>query len=504
LSAPIDAKIAFWVAVALIVVSVAIDVGVVAFALSPLFVGALLYAAFRSPIQHSLLVLMFLAMTVENPNEAFAAGMYSTPWSMIGVIFFLHLKSTIGVPFLFLSPLEYAIYFLLILAVWRKSQGVREPGFRLALPQPIKNWAWVSLATSGLMALYGLSRGGDFGYTLWQLDRVVYLPILVFLFAYAISGPGDIVRIGKVFLVASVYRALLAAYVRHTVEAPLDVDGESTLAHATSHHDSMLFAAGALVLLLPIVERVRKGAWKPALLLMPILIEGMIANDRRMVYVQVGLVFVTLYFITPPNPMKKKIRRLAIGMAPFFAAYLAAGWNTSGKGPWKLAGTVRSVVEPGTDQSSLWREIENYDLLTTFRQAPFLGSGYGHPFWEVIPLPAVPFPLENYCPHNSILGIWAFGGVVGFTGLTMLWTVGVYYAMRAYLSAGHALERCAAIFAMGSVLIYMVQCFGDMGLGSWTGVFLMSSSIVMAGKLARNAERLAAAEAGKASTPAST
>src|SRR5690606_9449152 len=112
------------------------------------------------------------------------------------------------------------------------------------------------------------------------------------------------------------------------------------------------------------------------------------------------------------------------GVAPLLAGYVTAGWNASGS-LFKPVRTARSIIEPETDSSSLWREIENYDLLATFRHAPVFGHGYGHPFWEVIPLPQIGYDLENFCPHNSILGLWCFGGFVGFTSLVLLWSGGV-------------------------------------------------------------------------------
>jgi hypothetical protein len=203
--------------------------------------------------------------------------------------------------------------------------------------------------------------------------------------------------------------------------------------------------------------------------------------------VQVALVMVTLYLATPDNPIKKKLRRSLFFLSPLVAAYFAIGWNSKAA-IFKGAQMARSVVEPSTDGSSLWREIENYDILFTFRMSPILGQGYGHPFWEVIPLPAVPYDLERFCPHNSILSLWAFCGYFGFTALTLLWAASAYYAMRAYHASRVPVDRAAAISCMGAVMIYMVQCYGDMGLGAWTGVFILGPSIAIAGKLATATE----------------
>jgi hypothetical protein len=38
--------------------------------------------------------------------------------------------------------------------------------------------------------------------------------------------------------------------------------------------------------------------------------------------------------------------------------------------------------------------------------------------------------------------------------------------------------------SFGAVLIYILQSWGDMGLGSWIGVFTVAPALAMAGKLA--------------------
>lgn len=483
--APGDAKAAFFVSCILIALTGAVESGGLAWGLSPFFVLGLVYASIRSPLRYSLYVLMFGAFVLENPNEGMASGFWHTPLHLVGSVFFLHLKNTTGVPFGVLSPIEFGLFFLLGLSVVREMTGssIDRVG-RTKAPRELMKLAQISLLTSLWMLLWGMFRGGVFNLALWQLDRVVYLPILAFLFNAALRDSRDFPTFGKLVLLAGLYRAGLAVYIREYVEVPENPYGESPMETATTHHDSMLFAAAALILILPVVERMGKGAGRRALLGLPLLGWGMVANDRRMVWVLIGLVLVTLFVITPPNKIKRRIRNIMIGLSPLISAYIAVGWNATSNKLFKPVGTIKSVVEPTSDGSSLWREIENYDLLFTFRLQPFLGQGYGWGFWEVIPLPAVGYALERYCPHNAIFGIWAFGGVVGYTGIVLLWAGCAYFAMLGYRNARFPIERVAAVLCIGSVLIYLLQSYGDMGLGSWAGVFLMAPSVAVAGKLA--------------------
>jgi len=203
-----------------------------------------------------------------------------------------------------------------------------------------------------------------------------------------------------------------------------------------------------------------------------------------MVWVQVAMVMLTVYLIAPDNRWKKRVRLTLYAMAPVFAVYLYVGWDHQYGMFWKPVSLFRSIVDTKSDGSTFWRQLENYDLITTIQRHPIFGVGYGNPYDAVITLPAIDYDLEPFLPHNSVLGLWSYCGYVGYTAMTALWVGGVYFAIRAYHHAKEPKLRVAAMVSFGSILIYFVQCWGDMGLGTWTGVFLAGPAIAVAGKLA--------------------
>jgi O-antigen ligase len=277
----------------------------------------------------------------------------------------------------------------------------------------------------------------------------------------------------------------MAVYVKHTVIPPTDPGtGLAVLQTATTHGDSMLFASAFVLLILMVVERAGKRPVRLALLLLPILVWGMASNNRRLVWVHVALILITLYLVMPDNNFKRKFRRLIYYSLPAIGLYMIAGWNSEYGRLFKPVRIARSIIEPQSDGSSLWRELENFNLIVTVKQSPIIGFGYGHKFIEAIPLPAVNYSLEYYCPHNSLLGLWAFAGFIGYTAITMMWGVGVYFAMRGYHNAKDPRDRVAAVLSVGAVLVYLVQAFGDIGLGSLTGISLLAPALAIAGKLA--------------------
>ena len=127
--------------------------------------------------------------------------------------------------------------------------------------------------------------------SLWQLYRVVYLPGIFLLCHHGLRGARDLGALAKVVVGAATYKALVAVYVASTVKVDPDPDTGSThIACATTHADSILFACAFVIILAMLFERVKGRARWLGLALLPLLSWGMMANHRRLVWVQVALV----------------------------------------------------------------------------------------------------------------------------------------------------------------------------------------------------------------------
>jgi hypothetical protein len=279
-------------------------------------------------------------------------------------------------------------------------------------------------------------------------------------------------------LAAAITRSFLAIYIMTWADL-----GEAKPPWATTHHDSMLFACAIVILASLVIHKARPGVWRLALLLAPIIVWAIVVNNRRTAWVQIPLVFVTVFFAMPDNPVKRRIKKLALLSSPLVAVYIAVGWRSEAAF-FKPVSSIRSVVEPAPDISTLTRDIENYCLATTLGSNPLFGLGYGHRWFPIVSLPPMPHPLEPWLPHNSLLGLWFAAGFVGYTAITLLWTAGVYFGVRAYRFAQTPMQSAVALVCFGSVLIYMVQCYADLGLGVPTAFYMVSPAFAIAGQLA--------------------
>jgi hypothetical protein len=449
----------------------------------------LCYAMFRVPLRHSVFALVFLALTLENPADGPVYG-FKTPWAMVGAIMTNHLNTverSLGfTSWMAFSGIEISLYVLLGIAFYRRRLGSTvDTAGQVATPRPLVRLAYVSLLGTLGIWIGGILRGGDFGMSLWQVNSVVYLPIVFLVCHLALRGPQDHGTLAKVVLAGSAYRALLAIYIYKMVAPPgwpPDVPPPHPV-YATAHADSITFAVGCVIVLAALLERVngRKG-WQVALLL-PLYALGIHANNRRIAFVHIAAVFLTVYIVTRENPVKRKVNRFLVRASPLIAAYAVVGWNAASS-IFKPVRVLRSVIDAQSDSSSFWRELENFNLIQTLRLHPILGAGYGNQYDEIVAMPAVDYSLEKYLPHNSILGLWAFCGPIGYTTLTLLWAAGVYFSMRAYHAAKLPNHRAAGLACYGAVLIYLIQCWGDLGLATWCGIFTVGPAVALGGKLA--------------------
>jgi O-antigen ligase/polysaccharide polymerase Wzy-like membrane protein len=487
----------------LVIVGTIADDATVGLLLCPIVYLLWVFVMLRAPLRFSAMALMFLALTLQDASDHSAAEKFDPPFAGLGAILFSHLNTvgkSLGFGWASMSGMDLLIVALLVIAIARSRSELKRAN-AVPTPRPLVQLAYVALLSIAWVWLFGMVRGGDFGKSLWQLNRVMYLPVIFLLFHLSLRGPQDLPGLLKVVLVSGVYKSLLALYVVFTVVLPPDEQTGSTKpAWATSHQDSILFAVAFVAVLAILLERaVPRRSLKYYAMLLPILGCGTWANNRRMAWVQVILVFLTVYLVSDSaNAVKKKINRLLYVVAPVVAVYIAVGWNYGGLGrTFKPVRMLRSVIDPSTDASTLWRELENYNIIMTFRKNPIFGSGYGHPYDEIIQLPAVNYDLEFYSPHNSLLGLWAYSGVIGYAGLTMLWVVGVYFAMRTYKGSREPRLRAGALVCFGTVLVYLIQCWGDLGLGTWVGVFCVAPALAVAGKLATAAGQWAPVGSGK-------
>lgn len=410
-------------------------------------------------------VLLFLALTGEVKGEMFD-GAWETPYTDVGT--FLFTPSAVKLP----------VFDLLVLAVFAWAMTAK--GARKGRAAPLTRALWVSLGALAAIWVWGMATGGVLQQTLWQLHPFVMMYVAVFLMMATLRTPAHFATLGKVVVGAAVWRGVMLfvfwfAVVRTTMQ--------TRPATLTTHHDSALFVSGIVVVAAWALERRTQRAVAIALGASAFLALAIAYNNRRLAWVSLLGAIAVGYALLPRGRTK---RRINLGMAiaaPLLALYALVSWNSTST-IFKPVAAFASMMSK-SDASSQTREIENYNLILTLKTNPLIGRGWGHEYDEVSVAISIKefFAQYRFIPHNSVLGLLAFTGLLGFAAVWSMLPVSTFLLARSHRAAGTPLERAIALAAISEIVVFMNQLYGDMGMISIPATWLVACALAAAGKL---------------------
>jgi hypothetical protein len=342
----------------------------------------------------------------------------------------------------------------------------------------------VSIACIAVTFLWGFARGGSAYYAYYQLWRFLTALLIAYVFMSALRSPRDLVGLGKIVIATGLVRATLCIYVYwtqvHDKIFPLPE-------YVTDHDDSMLFAAAILTSFIWALFKGGKLTWLTTAVVVSYEVYAIILNTRRIAWVELVLALVLIYFLLGPGPTRSVINRWAKWAAPVVVIYFIAGLGSNSP----MFAPVHALTTTGSDYdpSSLTRQEEARNLLHTLVNSgnPIFGTGWGIPYdlvehyWSNY---SANWVLVQYTPHNSLLGLAAFSGLVGIIGIWGVMPVGAYLAARGYRGSTDVIPKVAALVALGCLATYSAHCYGDIGLQSFQGVVMFGLALAVAGKTA--------------------
>lgn len=448
-------------------------------AFTPLGWAVTLWLVWVLPLKWSLLALLFAAMTCDDPSDRAYAGRWQSPLFDIGKALFTNVA--------YFTGFELRLMGLTVVMLVRTMLGFQVDPMGGLAPRPLRQAVLLSLGTVVVLLMLGLVRGGEFRQALWQFRFLLMLPLIATLAMQAFEFPRDLRSLGLVLVAGSLVKAGLGIYFMQVV-AP-------TLAHfpphTSGHNDTMLLTTAALLPLILLWEEPTIARVVLALVWLPAVAFAIRYNDRRIAYVDLVACALVLVLISPRHRVKRLAMRAGVMAAPLVALYLAVGWNQPNVRVFGLAQTIRSLVAPvegSKDESSnSERGIENYNLIKSWAANPIVGQGFGHAFAEHAP--SNDFSQSNFghIGHNSILWLLWIGGVLGFTGVLLHIGVAAFFVGRTLRRLEAPNERAALLIATSILIIYLSQCFGDMGTQSIEIAFFVGVALAIIGRLATRA-----------------
>lgn len=440
-----------------------------------LLVGAV--ALWRLPLKWPLLALLLVAVTVDDPTDRPYYNLWRSPLFPIGRVFFTNV--------LWFTGFELGVMGLAALTVLRRLFGLsakaEAPG--VPGPAPLRTALLVSFLTLCWLIAWGVLRGGVFREALWQFRALLSMPVVAMLALVAFDFPKDLRLLGRVLVFGSVVKALLGTYFIYRVALPM---GEYP-PHTTGHNDTMVFVIGVVLALVRVWEWPSWRNLGEALLWLPFLAMALRLNDRRIAYVDIAMVLGFVYLLSPMHRTKRLATQVMVAMIPLVLLYTAVGWNARG-GIFKPVAKVRSIIAPAADteeeSSNVERDIENFNLLKSWERDPMLGQGFGHAFNEFLPSNDFAQSAFGHIGHNSVLWLLWIGGIFGFFGVWLYLGITSFFFARALRLASDVSERVGLLVAIGVIITYLLQSFGDMGTQAMQFVFFVSVAVAIIGRSA--------------------
>jgi hypothetical protein len=451
-------------------------------AAAPALLGGILYVIWAIPLRWSVTALITLVLSLDLSDDA--QGVWHSPAALLGDLLRDNLDKLVPGSGLKISGSELLVLLLIGVAIWRRARGdERDTRGQEQTAGVLGDMNLLFLAGVLYATAVGLGTGGSLKFAIVQVRPMLRISAYYLLFHLAYRGERDHITLARVTVLAACIKAALAAWVNRYV-APLAMLRKWEF--STNHGDSILFALAVLVLVTHLMERPDRRRLARAALLLPLLALGLVSNHRRLAWVDLGAALACIYVISPWRGWKRWVTRTGLLATPLLALYLAVGWNMPESRIFAPLRLVRTVADARIDRSTLYREIENWNLTMSIAQSPVLGRGFGHGFSEFIKGDDISTVFELYLlePHNAILGLLLFGGLFGFTAMWALPAVGIFLAARAHRFAAAPEDRAAALCAMSAIVICVVQTWGDMGQYYQQYQIYLPLGLVVAGKLA--------------------
>lgn len=418
-------------------------------------------------------LLLFVAWTAEWPlanDRLLYFGLWRSPFELLGPLF-------VSIPGVNLFAWQLMIIALTpVCVLW--------PGAFRKRAYTMDGAILVSILSVAMTFMWGIMRGGSAYNAYYQLWRFLTALLVAVLLGSVIRTSKDLKALGMAVLLAALVRATLCIYfywfhVHGKIDPPPP--------HMTSHDDSLLFVAALLIMWSWGLVR---GKWSTWLLIGVLTLHVLYAvalNNRRLAYIEILLALAVIYLLLPKGVVRRRVNQFLVVGAPVVLLYVAVGWGREGP----LFAPIKALATSGSneDASSLARLEEIHNLMYTLSIAgnPLFGTGWGVPYQKLTSVYANFGPewwQYLYMPHNSLMGVAVFGGLVGIFGIWLVVPVASLLGTRGYQGSTGSVDRAAAMAAVAILPAYGAQCYGDIGFQSFTCNLILAVALGVAGKVA--------------------
>jgi len=347
---------------------------------------------------------------------------------------------------------------------------------------------------------HGLMTGGDFKISLQEVRAQFYFLII---YLMAVNLVQERRQVGTVFWVVAIcigLKGILYTFRRYVTLAgvPLSAQGVG------SHEEAFFFDSFIVLLIVLMLCRAYKRLQWVMLALLPFVVLGNVACNRRAGTAALAIVL-PLLLLAAYRALPER-RRLIVGLCVALTVGLSIYYPLFKNSASILAQPARAIksnFQPDARDagSNAARDAENKNLMATVHSAPLLGNGYGHRYLHAFYMADISdiYELEDYIPHNTILWIWERIGPFGFLAFwMMIAAILILAGQTVRLEAADAMTKVVGIFTLCitcmlivfSLLDLQLSCYRDVFFaGAWAGILAAAPTLTPRPVLVRSREK---------------
>lgn len=374
------------------------------------------------------------------------------------------------------------LFMLLVVLIWLiKGVGHRTLRFeRGSLFLPLGLYGCMILFAE----LHGLSSGGNFRISLWEIRSQAYM-----LIAYVLACNLIDKRRAVDFLLWCLILGAGIKGVQGTWRLYVSLHGNvHSVESLFSHEQSFYFSAFLCYLPLSFFYGASSRLKAVMIGFLPFVLISSLANQRRAAILALCVALIVILIVTTiAQPAYRRVLvcifiGLALILPPYYAYYSTKGGLLS-----EPARAIASSFNPDPRDaaSDLYRTNEDKDILATMRTSPIYGYGFGKPMYTPYPLADISsiYVFWNIMPHNSILWIWMRLGTVGYLFFWLLIGSAIMQATVLTIRLRDPRLKSIALLILALILQEVVLGYLDLQWSNYRNLITMGVAFALLGKL---------------------
>ncbi|MGH7270535.1 MAG: hypothetical protein ACREJ3_08905, partial [Polyangiaceae bacterium] len=224
-------------------------------------------------------------------------------------------------------PIKLRLFDVLMLGILVFSSGRRDA--RGPRTPPMRNALFLVVGTLVTWFAYGMLRGGDARCASWQTYLMLSMVLTAFTIAANFHTAEHYALLAKTLIAVAVYRGVMCwifyfAYIQPGSVYPVPID-------LTTHHDTVIWVTAIIILIVNALDARSLRITLRNLAGILFFVGAIQFNTRRLAWVSLIMALIVTYFLLPHGAVRRRAKRVVVGMVPVLLLYTVVGWGRKEK-----------------------------------------------------------------------------------------------------------------------------------------------------------------------------